>query len=267
MTEASPQKAPAAKGERVGLLATCLIDMFRPAIGFASARLIERAGYSVSVPEQGCCGQPNFNGGDINGARQMARRMLQVFGDCDYVVVPSASCAAMLRNHYPALFPVGSDDRRQADDLAQRTWELTAFLHDVAGVEDIAAEFPANVVLHDSCSALRELGVREQPRALLGQVKGCREQPLANPDVCCGFGGLFCVKYPDISNRMAQKKIADILTTNEPVTAVVSTDLGCLMHLAGKLRRDGADVNAWHIAEVLDGRVGQVGPIGEEEPQ
>jgi L-lactate dehydrogenase complex protein LldE len=258
MSETTPQKPATAPAGRVGLLATCLIDTFRPAAGLASARLLEQAGYDVSVPEQGCCGQPNFNGGDKNGARKMALRTIKVFAGYDYVVVPSASCAAMLRVHYPELFAADSDERAQAEDLARRTWELTQFLHDVAGVNNLPSEFRANIVIHDSCSALRELGVRAQPRALLAQVTGCKEQPLANPDVCCGFGGLFCIKYPDISNRMAQKKIADLLTTKEPVDALVSTDLGCLLHLAGKLHRDGTPVDVWHIAEVLDGQASVV---------
>jgi L-lactate dehydrogenase complex protein LldE len=243
----------AAGGARVGLLVTCLIDSFRPDAGFAAVQLLEDAGYEVVVPAQGCCGQPNFNGGDKSGAQAMAKSVLRQFVDCDYVVVPSGSCAAMLSVHYPELFPAGSDERRQADELAGRTWELSAFLHDVARFESIDAQFNKSFAIHDSCSALRELGIREQPRALLGQVRGGREQELANPDVCCGFGGLFCVKYPAVSNRIAQKKIADLQTTAEPLDAIVSTDLGCLMHLEGKLRRDGSDIKAWHIAEVLAG--------------
>jgi len=238
---------------RVGLLVTCLVDQFRPEAGFAAVRLLEEAGYAVEVPLQGCCGQPNFNAGDNAGARAMARRVIDIFEDFDYIVVPSGSCAAMLRMHYPGLFVPGSADHSRAASLAGRTWELTAFLHDVAGFTAIDAHFDGAVVLHDSCSALRELNVREQPRALLAQVRGCRVQALAGSDVCCGFGGLFCVKYPDISNRMAEKKIADLLTTGEAADTLVSTDLGCLLHLAGKLHRDGVAIDVRHIAELLAG--------------
>lgn len=237
---------------RVGLLITCLVDAFRPQTGFAAARLLERAGYTVVVPGQGCCGQPNFNGGDSAGARTMALQVIAAFSDCDFVVVPSGSCAAMLRVHYPALFTIGTAGHEGAMSLARRTFELTEFLHDVAAFTGIDAVFAGAVAVHDSCSALRELGVRTQPRALLALVQGCREQPLENPDVCCGFGGLFCVKYPDISGHMAEKKIVDILSTPEPVAALVSTDLGCLLHLEGKLRRDGTALPCLHIAELLD---------------
>jgi len=234
-------------------MVTCLIDNFRPAAGFASAQLLESAGFSVDVPHQNCCGQANFNGGDEAGAQQLALKTIAVFADYDYVIVPSASCAAMVRVHYPELFAAQTSERAAAEKLASRTWELTEFLHAAAGTNGSDIELDANVVIHDACSALREIGVRDQPRALISQVKGCSEQALANPDVCCGFGGLFCVKYPEISNRMAQKKIADITTTTEPVDAIVSTDLGCLLHLEGKLRRDGSSIRVWHIAEVLAG--------------
>ena len=238
---------------RVGLLVTCLVDLLRPSVGFAAASLLEKAGYPVEVPRQACCGQPNFNGGDLAGAQSMARQIIAAFEGFDYVGVPSGSCAAMLRVHYPELFAADTPEHAQALELAERTWELTVFLHEVAGFAGIDAEFSGSVAVHDSCSGLRELGIRAQPRALLSQVKGCSEEALANPDMCCGFGGLFCVKYPDISNRMAQKKIADIVTTAQPVKALVSIDLGCLLHLAGKLHRDGVDLQALHIAELLDG--------------
>jgi len=240
-------------GARVGLLVTCLADLLRPTVGFASATLLEQSGCVVGVPEQGCCGQPNFNGGDTVGARSMARAIIKRFTGFDYVVVPSGSCAAMLRIHYPELFVAGSADHQRAQDLAERTWELTSFLHDVVHCKNISAQCAAKVVVHDSCSGLRELGISEQPRALLQQVTGVNQQQLENPDVCCGFGGMFCVKYPEISNRMAEKKIADIRASADAVDVLVSIDLGCLLHLAGKLRRDGVAIKALHIAELLAG--------------
>lgn len=246
-----PTPTAANPAARVGVLVTCLIDLLRPEAGFATTELLEQAGCCVEVPVQGCCGQPNFNGGDAAGARAMARAVMEVFTGFDYVVVPSGSCAAMLKVHYPTLFAADSDDYLAACDLAAKTWELTAFLHDVVDFQAVAGEFAGEVAVHDSCSALRDLGIAEQPRALVAQVRGCGQQALQNPDVCCGFGGLFCVKYPAISERMAEKKTADIVTTTRPVAALVSTDLGCLLHLAGKLRRDGVELEALHIAELL----------------
>ena len=239
--------------QRVGLFVTCLIDLFRPNVGFAAVKLLEQAGYTVEVPEQGCCGQANFNGGDADGAQAMALSTMKLFADFDYVVVPSCSCAAMIRVHYPELFPKGSEHAQAAEQLAAKTWELTSFLHDVAGFSGVDAEFTGPVVVHDSCSGLRELGVRQQPRELLNKVSGLVEVPLKNPEVCCGFGGIFCVKYPDRSNRIADKKLADIRSLEESVGALVSTELGCLLHLSGKLHREGSTIRTFHVAEVLAG--------------
>lgn len=239
-------------GRRVGLFATCLVDVFRPNVGFACVKLLEDQGYIVDVPEQSCCGQPNFNGGDRAGAQELARRTIDTFAGYDFVVVPSCSCAATVKVHYPELLADDPDYIAQAKDLAARTWELTAFLTEVAELQSLDTEFAGAVVMHDSCTGLRELGVREQPRALLAKVEGLTEMPLSNPDICCGFGGTFCIKYPDISNRIAEKKIADIEGVGA-ADALVSTDLGCLMHLSGKLHRDGSELQALHIAEVLAG--------------
>lgn len=245
----------------VGLFATCLVDMFRPTAGLAAARLLEQAGYRVAVPAQACCGQPNFNGGDNAGARAMALRLIEDFADYDYVVVPSASCAAVLSRHYPNLFESDPKNREAANRLAAKTWELTSFLVDVAGVELPDNGFSGTVVMHDACSALRELNIREQPRVLLGQQRSCREHALEHPDVCCGFGGLFCTKYPEISDRIADKKLADIRSRGAQADALISTDLGCLMHLGGKLHReaDAAALPVLHIAEVLAGMTGEEG--------
>ncbi len=256
MSEANPaiSKNPPRR-KRVGLLATCLIDTFRPNAGFASVVLLEQAGFSVDVPVQGCCGQPNFNGGDEKGAQQMARAVIKTFSDFDYVVVPSSSCAAMIRVHYPDLFPDDDEVAAMAVALAEKTWELTSFLVEIAKVDALDVEMDATVVLHDSCSGLRELGIREQPRALLGRIRGLQLKELANPEVCCGFGGTFCVKYPDISARIAENKIADLQAAGR-CDALVSTDLGCLMHLGGTLHREGSTLQILHIAEVLAGMTG-----------
>lgn len=241
------------QGKRAGLFATCLIDLFRPNAAFSAAELIEQTGCSVHVPEQACCGQANFNGGDNPGARGMALRLIHTFTEFDYVVVPSASCAAMIRVHYIELFAEGSSDYAAAAALANKTFELTEFLVDEAGMEQSGAEFEGAVVMHHACSALRELQVRSQPEALLDAVTGLNRQALKNPEVCCGFGGTFCVKYPEIADRIAARKIADIEAA-DGVDTLVSTDLGCLMHLAGKMSRDGSPVKARHIAEILAGR-------------
>src|SRR5690606_34966396 len=183
-----------------GLFVTCLVDLFRPGVGFAAVKLLERAGCRVDVPRlQTCCGQPAYNSGDRKHARQVAATVLDAFADHDYVVAPSGSCAGMIRLHYPELF---SDDPRQharAKAIAAKTWELVSFLHDVRGMKSVDAEYHGRVTYHDSCSGLRELGVREQPRAYLAQVRGLELRELPNADVCCGFGGTFCVKYPEIS--------------------------------------------------------------------
>ena len=242
-------------GNTVALFATCLIDAFRPNAGFAAVRLLEQAGYRVVVPPQACCGQPNFNGGDAAGARAMARRFLETFAGFDHVVVPSASCASMIRRHYPELFADDAERREAISGLAANTWELTEFLVEVAGADLPDNGYSGTVIVHDACSALRELGIRAQPRKLLDGVSGCREQSLQNPEVCCGFGGLFCIKYPEISARIADKKLSDIRAAEGDVDALVSTDLGCLMHLGGKLHRDAgaAALPTLHIAEVLAG--------------
>ena len=239
---------------RVALLVTCLVDLFRPAVGFAAVTLLENAGYKVEVPEQSCCGQPNYNNGDRAGARAMALQLIDIFQAYDYVVVPSGSCAGMLRIHYPALFEPGSKSREQAEDLADRTHELTSFLHDIAGVTEVQAQLFAKVTYHDGCAGLREMRVRDQPRALLATVGGLELAALNEPEVCCGFGGTFCVKYPDISERIVEKKIADIRSTGADY--VLAGDLGCLLTIGGKLHRDGSTIVAYHVAEVLAGLAG-----------
>jgi L-lactate dehydrogenase complex protein LldE len=234
---------------RVALFVTCLVDLFKPDVGFASIRLLEDAGFPVDVPVQGCCGQPNFNSGDREGAAAMAADVIERFSGFDYVVAPSGSCAAMLRVHYPALFESGSDAHRAAAALAAKTYELTAFLHDVAGWRPAKSGWTGSVTYHDGCSGLRELGIREQPRNLLRAVAGVTLRELSEPEACCGFGGLFCVKYPDVSARIADVKCQDILQAGADF--VVAGDLGCLLQIEGKLHRDGAAVRGLHIAEIL----------------
>lgn len=236
---------------RVGLFVTCLVDLLKPEIGFATLRLLEQAGYSVEVPTQGCCGQPNFNSGDRAGAAEMAAGVIERFSGYDYVVAPSGSCAAMLRVHYPALFETGSEAHSAAVALSDKTHELTAFLHDIAGWRNSDVRWSASVTYHDGCSGLRELGVREQPRNLLRSIPGLELRELSEPEACCGFGGLFCVKYPEVSARIAEAKTQDVVGSGADF--VVSGEPGCLLQVEGRLSRDGAKVRAMHIAEVLAG--------------
>src|SRR5690606_3002474 len=236
----------------VALFVTCLVDLFRPSVGFAAIRLLEDAGCRVEVPDaQTCCGQPAYNSGDRADARELARQTIAAFEPYGWIVAPSGSCAGMLRKHYPLLFADDPAMRDRAEAVAARTWELVSFLVDVLGVERVPQTVNLHATYHDSCSGLRELGIREQPRRLLSTINGLKLTELADADVCCGFGGTFCVKYPDISNDMLEKKTAAIAATGADV--LLAGDLGCLMNMAGKLKRQGSPVRAWHVAEVLAG--------------
>jgi len=236
---------------RVGLLVTCLVDLIRPSVGFATAKLLADAGCIVEVPPQSCCGQPAFNSGDRATALEIARQVIEAFAPYDYVVAPSGSCAGMLKVHYPDLFRGDPNWQPRADAFAEKTHELVSFLVDVCGVETMAARLEATATYHDSCSGLRELHVRDQPRRLLATVEGLRLTEMRDADVCCGFGGTFCVKYPEISNAIVGKKAAAIAATGADL--LLAGDLGCLMNMAGKLQRDGLKVEARHVAEVLAG--------------
>ena len=249
------------KSPRVGLFVTCLVDLFRPTVGFAAVKLLQDAGCIVEVPAaQVCCGQPSYNSGDKADTRAIARQVLDAFEGYDYVVAPSGSCAGMIREHYPELFADDPDALPRAHHLGNRTYELVSFLVDVLGVKDVKARYDGTVTYHDSCSGLRELGVKAQPRALLAGVEGLSLKELPGAETCCGFGGTFCVKYPEISNRMVGDKAADVARTG--ADTLLAGDLGCLMNMAGKFTRDGLDVKVRHVAEVLAGMTGDVPPIG-----
>ena len=247
---------------RAGLFVTCLVDFFRPRIGFAAAHLIERAGCEVVVPEQTCCGQPAYNSGDRADTRALAERVIDAFAECDYVVVPSGSCAGTIRKHYPRLFPAESERHAQAEALAGRTRELTEFLAERGVEPDAATRFDGTVTWHDACTGLRELGVRDQPRRLLRQIEGLTLSESAGCTDCCGFGGTFCVKYPEISTRMVTDKCRGIAESG--ADTLLSCDLGCLLNLAGRLSREGHPVQARHVAEVLAGMTDEPA-IGEAE--
>lgn len=245
---------------QVGFFATCLIDFFRPSVGFAAVKLLEDAGCRVSAPPtQTCCGQPAYNGGDRDDARTIATRAIETFAEFDRVVVPSGSCAAMLRVHYPRLFEGDAEMEPRARDLAERTHELVSFLTDEMGVTTVDSGFRGTVAYHDSCSCRRELGIGEQPRRLLRSIPGVEVREIAEGEVCCGFGGAFSVKYPEVSARLASDKAARVRESG--AETLVGADLGCLLHLARELARDGARVRVRHVAELLAGAPGRP-PIG-----
>ncbi len=244
MSESSPP--------RVGLFVTCLVDLFRPSVGFAAIKLMEAAGCRVDVPRaQTCCGQPAYNSGDRADTRAIAEQTIAAFEDFDYVVAPSGSCASMLKKHYPGLFAGDAAWEERASAFSAKCHELVSFLTDVLGIEGVDARLDTVATYHDSCSGLRELGVQAQPRKLLASVEGLTVSEMRDPDVCCGFGGTFCVKYSDISNAIVERKTADITSTG--ASLLLAGDLGCLMNMAGKLKREGSGVEVRHVAEVLAG--------------
>lgn len=246
--------------KHVGLFVTCLVDLIRPSVGFASVKLLEDAGCTVEVPPQTCCGQPAFNSGDRRTTRLIAEQVIATFEPYDYVVAPSGSCAGMLKTHYPELFAGDAAWAARVDAFCAKTYELVSFLVDVLHVGKVTARFDGEVTYHDACSGLRELGIKTQPRRLLAGVEGLTLTEMRDADVCCGFGGTFCVKYPDISNAIVGKKADNIAATG--AETLLAGDLGCLMNMIGKLQREGRDVKARHIAEVLAG-VGAEPAIGE----
>ena len=247
----------------VGLFTTCLADLFRPNICFAAVKLLEEAGCIVDAPgTQTCCAQPAYNSGDARDAREVARQVIATFEAFDYVVAPSGSCMGMIREHYPSLLAEEPRWHRRAEQFVGRCYELVTFLTEVLGVDSVNADYPATVTYHDSCSGLRELGIRTQPRKLLASVGGLTLKEMNNAEVCCGFGGTFCVKYPEISGRMVSDKVASIHATG--ADTVLGGDFSCLMNIAGRLKRTGSRVKAYHVAEVLAGMT-DLPAIGEGE--
>jgi len=249
---------------RVALFVTCLVDLFRPSVGFAAIKLMEDAGCVVEVPEaQVCCGQPAYNSGDRKDTAAIAKQVIEAFEDYDYVVAPSGSCGGMIKDHYPALFAADSEWQRRAEDLSGRTHELTSFLVDVLKVQAVqTAPQDVKITYHDSCSGLRELGVKAQPRLLLDSVQGLEVVEMQTPETCCGFGGTFCVKYGEVSTDIVSRKTADINATGADL--LLAGDMGCLLNMAGKLKREGSAVQVRHVAEVLAGMT-DVPAIGEEQ--
>jgi L-lactate dehydrogenase complex protein LldE len=247
---------------RVGLFVTCLADLVRPQVGFATIKLLEEAGCKVEVPiTQTCCGQPAFNSGATRIAAGLARQVVRAFEPFDYVVVPSGSCAGMIKAHYREALADDAAWLPRAQSLAAKTWELMSFLVDVRAFRPRGVSLRTSATYHDSCSGLRELGVFQQPRALLSAVDGLELKPLPGNDVCCGFGGTFCVKYPAISNAIVAEKAQAVASTGAAM--LLGGDLGCLMNMAGKLAREGSNVRVMHAAEVL-ADMGAGPALGEE---
>ena len=238
---------------RVGFFVTCLVDTMRPSIGFAAIKLLEAAGCEVAVPDQQtCCGQPGYNSGDRKSAEAMARKFLTEFEAFDYVVVPSGSCAGMIRVHYPDLFKDNPALLARFIAVGARTFELTDFLHNIAQLKSVPGTFQGTLTYHDSCSGLRELDVYKQPRALLASMPDVSINEMVESTTCCGFGGTFSVKYGELSTRMADNKCQHIAATH--AGTIVGGDLGCLLNIEGRLRRKGdSTTRVLHIAEVLAG--------------
>lgn len=248
--EANQPSPPASL--RVSLFVTCLADLFRPSVAFASIKLLEQAGCEVTVPlKQTCCGQPAYNTGDFESSAPLARQLIQQFEDADYVVVPSGSCAGMICHHYPRLLE--GEWRERALQLAAKTFELTTFLNDIAHIKrgDLPTVKLPSVTYHDSCAGLRELNVKNQPRALLKELCDTDVNELQHTEVCCGFGGTFCAKMPEISGKMVGDKLASAVATKAQILA--GGDLGCLLNIAGRAKRNGENIEVRHIAELLCG--------------
>ena len=235
---------------KVSLFVTCLVDQVFPQVGLSTIKILNRLGVEADFDErQACCGQPAFNSGHSEESRTVALRFLEAYADSGPIVVPSGSCATMLKVFVPTLFPSGSRERRLAGEIAERTYELSDFLVSVLGVTRTGARFPETVTYHDSCHQLRELGIARQPRILIQGVEGVRFRELPNAARCCGFGGTFSVKFADVSAAIGEDKVETILQSGAQY--VVANDVSCLMHIGGLLQRRGSQVETLHLAELL----------------
>lgn len=236
---------------RVSLFITCLADLFYPEVGESVVRLLHRYGCEVDFPQvQTCCGQPAFNSGYQEEAREVARNLIRAFEHSDYVVSPSGSCTGMVHHYYPYLFRDDPEWREKAEKLVHKTYEFSQFFVRVLGVRDLGAVFPEKVTYHPSCHAMRLLGVREEPMQLLSAVEGLDYAELPHREDCCGFGGTFAVKMADMSEAMVCEKACHVCETGAKV--LVGTDMGCLMNIEGRLRKEGKPVRVMHLAQLLE---------------
>ncbi len=246
-----PASGPRARPLRVSLFVTCLVDQFRPDVGRAAVEVLRRAGCDVEFDaRQTCCGQPAYNSGWQEDARRVVRAMLDAYEDSDAIVLPSGSCTAMF-THWPELFEPDDPAHARAKAIAGRTYELSAFLVDVLGAPLLDARFEGRVTWHDACHGLRELGLGRQPRALLAQVEGLELFESESSESCCGFGGTFSVKYPELSVAMLDQKLQGL--EQRGIDAIVSGDVSCLMQIGGRLEHRGSSIRTLHLAELLAG--------------
>jgi L-lactate dehydrogenase complex protein LldE len=248
---------------RVSLFVTCLADLLRPSVAFASITLLEQAGWEVDVPmNQTCCGQPGYNSGEYESTVPLAKQFIEQFEAAEYVVAPSGSCVGMVCHHYPKILE--GQWRERALALAEKTYELTTFLVEIAKLAPDTATINSlpTVTYHDSCAGLREMSIKEQPRQLLKSLCNTEVTEMQQTDVCCGFGGTFCAKMPEISAKMTDDKLSNALATKAEI--LTGGDLGCLLSIAGRARRLGQDLEVRHIAELLSGDL-STAPIGEGE--
>jgi L-lactate dehydrogenase complex protein LldE len=235
---------------RVSLFVTCIVDQVFPQVGIAITQVLERLGYQVDFPKaQTCCGQPAFNSGYTEEARKIARHFLDVFRDSETIIVPSGSCTSMISHHFADIFENDPQLLAEAQALEPRVFEFSRFLLEVAGVEDVGARFDGVVTYHDSCHALRELRIKAGPRKLLSKVRGLTLAEMTTAEECCGFGGTFSIKFPEVSGAMARTKIDSIQQTG--ASTIVSIDSSCLMQLQGAIDRAGLPIRTLHLAEVL----------------
>ncbi|MGI9392404.1 MAG: (Fe-S)-binding protein [Parvibaculales bacterium] len=246
----------------IGLFVSCSVDLMRPSIGFASVKLLEDAGYQVEAPPQSCCGQIGYNAGEPEEAKKLAWKHIELFKEYKYIVIPSGSCAAMMQHHYPKLF---ANDKRikQVQKFSAKTYELSSFLQNIASYKPSMPFCNLSkraCAYHDSCSGMREGGIIEAPRKLLRDCAKIEVMDLANREECCGFGGMFCIKYADISNHMVTRKLEDIAALKADM--LLGGDLSCLLNIAGKAKRIGQKLEIRHFAEVAAGML-DIAPIGE----
>lgn len=247
---------------KVALFVTCLVDLFRPSVGHATIKLLKQANCDVVVPPgQTCCGQPAYNNGDRKNAQRIARQVIDAFDNYDYVVAPSGSCTGMIKCHYPGLLADDPQYASRATQLAERCYELTSFLADIIGLTIRDVSFNQSVTYHDSCSCQRELNIKTQPRQLLKSIEDLRLNEMQGTEECCGFGGTFCVKYDELSATMVDNKVDNIQQSGADI--LLAADMGCLMNIAGRLKRRQLPIKVYHIAEVLANMVQDDGVGGE----
>ncbi|MGO8765763.1 MAG: (Fe-S)-binding protein [Limisphaerales bacterium] len=234
---------------KISLFIPCFVDQFYPQVGMSAVKILERLGHTVEFPEaQTCCGQPPFNSGYRDEARSVAERQMTVFRDAETVVIVSGSCGAMVKVFYPELFH-NHPREAEARALAGKTFEFSDFLVNRLGVQDVRATFPGRATFHDGCHGLRELHLKKPPRQLLQHVRGLELVEMKEAETCCGFGGMFAVKFPMISTAMGEVKCASVVETGADF--VVSNDSSCLMQIRGLLDRQGKPIKTLHLAEVL----------------